>query len=386
MGSPAGNWFDQNAPAATAPPPSSGSGGDWFAQNSPGATATTDSQPHGFLGALWDSVSNISFPSAQNPYPGMGVEQKVEAAQASQERDQARKAAGYSTAYRALAPVAESVGADVQGMENAAKQGDTGAVLGKAAIVPATIAAAEGLRVTGAKAVQAVKNVMGVPEALSQDTASTLATVAHNEGLPPLTSTTAREATDELQQSFIKRAKDQYAVVDSAVNGDLKPVQERIQNLKKAIRAQANVNPDLADKYIEDLANQQKTLQGLIEKAKANGVPNAEQIMSAADKDYARGIAMKKVSAGVKTASGEVKMGGHPHPEKFASQIDRMNNTGVLQRALGPDGAQAMMDTAKQGLQKFKTSQVVKKVGLAGATAGVGAAGYHVAKSALDSQ
>lgn len=410
MGSPAGNWFDQNAPSTTAAPASTGgAGGDWFAQNSPGATTTSDDQS--FSGnldkALKGEDTNLLLTShgkateqgvlnvvqgisqgVQGAYQGAKLLGRGLVAQYGRPEEGVQLAKDVVGGGKEAASQASQVpGAihdinqspDPLGMYSQVAAKTSGQAGGQAL----TAAATEGLRVVGAKAVKAVKNTIGVPAALSQDTAGTMATIAHNEGLPPLQSETAREAADELQQSFIKRAKDQYSVVDKAVDGDLKPVQERIQQLKKAIRAQANVNPDLADKYIDDLATQQKTLQGLIEKAKANGVPNAEQIMGAADKDYARGIAMKKVSAGIKTASGEVKMEGHPHPEKFAGQIDRMNNTGVLQRALGPDGAQAMMDTAKEGMKKFKTSQLTKKVALAGATAGVGAAGYHVVKSAI---
>lgn len=244
-----------------------------------------------------------------------------------------------------------------------------------------------GIKFTGAKAVSAVKNVTGVPAALSADVSSALSVAAHNEGLPPLASTTARESADELSKAFVDRAKSQYGVVDKAVGGDLKPVQERIINLKKGIRTQANINPDLADKYIEDLATQQKTLAGLVEKAKAAGVPNADDLMKAGDKDYAKGMAMKDVSKGVKTASGIAKSGGHPNPVLFANQIDRLYNKGTLTRALGEDGAQSLLDTAKSGLQKAKTAGTIKKVArsaaIGGVIGGAGAAGYASVRSAL---
>ena len=214
----------------------------------------------------------------------------------------------------------------------------------------------------GAKAVTAVKDLKDVPAALSADTSSTLATVAHNEGLPPLTSTTAREASDELSQSFIKRAKDQYGIVDKAVGGDLKPVQERITQLRKAVKAQGNVNPDLADKYLDELKVQEKTLAGLVDKAKAAGVSNAEDLMAAGDKDYAKGMAMKNVSKGIKTASGVAKMGGHPNPVLLANQVDRLYNAGTLSRALGEEGAQSMLDTAKEGLRKLRAQNAVKEI------------------------
>lgn len=59
--------------------------------------------------------------------------------------DATRKQAGYSTPYRRLAPVAEGLGVNVTGMEQAAAAGDPNAVLGHAAAVPAVMAATEGL-------------------------------------------------------------------------------------------------------------------------------------------------------------------------------------------------------------------------------------------------
>jgi len=214
----------------------------------------------------------------------------------------------------------------------------------------------------GAKAVTAVKDLKDVPAALSEDARSTLATAAHNEGLPPLTSATAREATDELQKSFVAKAKEYYAPVDKAVNGNLKPVQERIAQLKQAYENNKNVNPELADNQLEQLGQQYKTLGQLVEKAKAAGVANAEELMAQGDTYYRKGMAMKEVSKRVKTVSGVAKMGGNPNPVLFANQIDALYNQGTLTRALGEDGAKAMLDTAKEGLRKFRAQNAVKEI------------------------
>lgn len=220
-----------------------------------------------------------------------------------------------------------------------------------------------GVPFVGASAVKAATKAVDLPTALSKDVASTLATVAHNEGLPPLQSTTAREAADEIQKGFITKAKEFYQPVDKAVGGDLKPVQEKISQLKTAIKTQANVNPDLADKYTEDLGRQYATLSKLVAQAKANGVPNAEQLMAQGDSYYSKGMAMKNVSAGIQTASGTVKNGGHPNPVLFANQIDKLyNNNGPLTRALGKDGAAALQDVAKSSLTKLRQQSAVKAI------------------------
>lgn len=238
----------------------------------------------------------------------------------------------------------------------------------------------------GRSAITTAKTLADVPAAVSADTSSALAKVGDDAGLAPLQSTTAREAAAELQQNFINKAKEYYSPVDKAVGGDLKPVQEKIAALKKAVKVQANVNPDLAEKYMDDLATQQQTLAGLIEKAKANGVPNAEQLMQQGDQFYRRGMAMDKVTKGIKTASGVVKSGGHPNPVLFANQVDRLFNTKTLQTALGDEGAAALQDVAKKGLSRAKTVSTVKKMALVGAGAGLYEAGRSGAASVLSGQ
>ena len=58
------------------------------------------------------------------------------------QNDQARKAEGRSLAYRAIAPVGEAIGINAPGMEQAANQGNTGAVLGHTVVPAATALAA----------------------------------------------------------------------------------------------------------------------------------------------------------------------------------------------------------------------------------------------------
>ena len=113
----------------------------------PDAASSTESAGQGFWGAAWNYLKNlVRYPSAQNPYPGMGLEEKQAAAQQAAEQNRSEKAAGYSALYRGLVPVASSIGVNVPGMEQAAKQGDAGAVVGHAvaAAAPALAGAAVG--------------------------------------------------------------------------------------------------------------------------------------------------------------------------------------------------------------------------------------------------
>jgi hypothetical protein len=106
----------------------------------------------GFWSSLGSDLKGM-VPHQANPYGDQPLPGRAAAAaQAGEQSDKeltmqnaVRKAAGYSLPYRALAPVAEGLGANVQGMEQSARQGDPGGVLGHAAAVPLTMAATEGV-------------------------------------------------------------------------------------------------------------------------------------------------------------------------------------------------------------------------------------------------
>jgi hypothetical protein len=112
--------------------------------------AGTEGKGRGFLSKYWEDIKNIR-PAGFSPYPGMDTETKSAAAEASHERDVSRQKAGYSLPYRLAAPAAESVGMNVSGAEESARQGDVGGVLGHAAVPLSFVAASEGLR-AGTKA------------------------------------------------------------------------------------------------------------------------------------------------------------------------------------------------------------------------------------------
>jgi hypothetical protein len=152
------------------------------------------------------------------------------------------------------------------------------------------------------------------------------------------------------------------------------------------MREQKDVDPDKFDKFADELVQQKQTLQELVQKAKANGVPDAEALMAAGDKGYSRGMAMKDVAKGIKTASGITK-GGHPQPTLFANQLDRLHNNGPLDKALGPDGAKTLLALAKEGMSKAKSAGAARKTlvatGAGAAASAGGTVAYHAVKGVL---
>ena len=147
---PPGFELEQPKGAITPPP--------GFELEAPGGAKAGAPEQMGTWDTIKKDLGNLVTrgPSAQNPYPGMGMEDKAAATEQSSKNDESRKAAGYSLPYRAIAPVAESVGVNVPGMEKDAKEGNEAGVLGHAiaGAVPAVapLAAEGAFRGVGAAA------------------------------------------------------------------------------------------------------------------------------------------------------------------------------------------------------------------------------------------
>lgn len=121
----------------------------------------------GGSGAIMTTIKNLAgglMPSGVNPYPGMGLDQKTELANQAYQHGQDQKAAGYSAPYRALSPVAQSLGVNVQGMEQDAARGNTGGVIGNAL----TPLAAYGIIRGGGAALDAMPNAARAGEAFQK--------------------------------------------------------------------------------------------------------------------------------------------------------------------------------------------------------------------------
>jgi hypothetical protein len=119
-----------------------------------------DTQHPGFWAHAADLMGGLLHPSGFSPYPGMDQEAKSAAATQATQQDQARKQAGYSTGYRALAPVAQSVGVNVPAMEQSAKEGDIAGVAAGAAVPAATLAAGEALSQGGRSIADAAESAL----------------------------------------------------------------------------------------------------------------------------------------------------------------------------------------------------------------------------------
>lgn len=151
------------------------------------------------------------------------MESGMESAAQLPEDWRARRAAGYSVPYRLLAPVAEQNGVNVKGMEEAAKSGDPGAVIGHAAFPVAALAAGEAFG-RGVRAIKPKADIT-VPEHLKGRTKEQIA--KYNERVEKAREDHAAKLADHKEK----------LQAEQAVNDATSVAQKNIQSTHQVVRA-----------------------------------------------------------------------------------------------------------------------------------------------------
>jgi hypothetical protein len=232
------------------------------AQNTQNDANFPEQQGGGGLRALGSDLlgmaKGLATPQGVNPggypnvnyVPGRGLQEqppeqqpKLQAFAEGQAQDQSRQANGYSKAYRLAAPIAQSVGTNVSGMEASARQGDTSGVLGHA-VAPAAAygivrGAAAGLDAlpnkTRAQAnFQAAMNAAGdkpVDISPAAATAARTAELGTRGGVPPKVITDFIQRMKDPSPMSYAEARDFYKFATRVSSGEF-------QNLAPVMQAQ----------------------------------------------------------------------------------------------------------------------------------------------------
>lgn len=169
----------------------------------------------GFFSALGSDLKGmISMPRGVSPYPGTDIAGKTALAEQSHAQSESEKKAGYGTGYRAAAAAGSALGVNVPGMEDAAKKGDSAAVLGHAAALPLVMAASEAVGHGSPKAVEALKSL-------------------HDKGIPPALTKAATKPV--IQKLLFDRASKVQAHIEQASDLFHQEVGERWKHIEKTI-------------------------------------------------------------------------------------------------------------------------------------------------------
>lgn len=267
------------------------------------------------------------------------------------------------------------------GSATQAAEAGAGAAAGSAALGVAGDLAGKGLQY-----IRAAKDFKALPGALDQALTDTVSKKAVADGLQATTGNTAAEHLADSALQYQTRAKQGYQIVDNAVNGELQPVQDKLTQIKKAIKM--SIDPEVTDKLRAQQEHYQDLFKDAIERAKANGVPDAEQIIQKADKDYNTFRAQSDLSTRLQKAAGPNGPASPAGLHVWSKQLGTpkiVGGTSRLAQALGPDGAEAVQKIAAEGRSKAtelaaqaSKGDAVKLAAAKGAAGavGLGGAGY----------
>lgn len=283
----------------------------------------------------------------------------------------------------------------VAGVETTNKTGDVkqGAEAGLAAGAgSAAVGAVSDLAGTGLKYLRAASDFKALPAALDKGLSDVVSQKAVADGLKATTGTTAAEHLADSALQYHTRAKSAYQMVDNAVDGELQPIQDKLTQTNKAIKINSNLNPELADKLAEQKAALQKQLAATIDKAKANGVPDAEQIIQKADQDYNKFRAQSDLSTRLQKAAGPNGAASPAGLHVWSKQLGTpkiVGGTSRLAQALGPDGAGAVQQIAAEGRDKAaelaRQATIGRAIKITAASGAAGVAGAEAANRILHS-
>lgn len=255
-------------------PPIANMGKPWEKYANPqGSVSQAPREPEGFFSALGSDLLDMakSLPkslvlSSPAAAPYVAIKKAIDDYKSfkatgktpQQLEDESRKQAGYGIATRLLAPAAEGLGVNVQGMEQAAAEGDTAGVLGHAAAVPTAMAVTAGLS-KGAGAVaaklapEAAESSLGIgTQARAYGKTPGVAALEETSGLRPATVlASTREAMNNIGQQI---ASEYQAAGQAGARVSIQPALDILE--KERQKALAQGRPD----YAADIAKNQDRL------------------------------------------------------------------------------------------------------------------------------
>ena len=179
--------------------------------------------------------------------------------------------------------------------------------------------------------------------------------------IPDNASTSLRNSVQNVADAVRAKAKGLYGQIDEALGGTrFQAFDEQIGNVRDALRNDTGVDPDKTDALNDRLADLTTARDAALDQAEENGVPrstirqanqafrqsSALNDLSKALQGTVSGIRPELAQQGVNTASEVVS------PDKLATRLDRLYNSGRLQQALGQDGAEDLLQSTHAAQQR----------------------------------
>src|SRR5579862_215206 len=255
----------------------------------------------------------------------------------------------------------------------------------QASEMPAAFMAPEEAELAANKAGQATEAVKAVPKSALDAFRESAAQPALRAGVKQAVSTAAKDSgvAEPLSQSFYKmveegannilaQSKNDYKVLDQATGGRVQRFQDRLENIREAMRELTGTEEDVT-KEASLLKAQKETedaMQDAFNDARKQGVD--PDLIDRASANFKKSHALLDVDNAVqKSLSGKpVELGGKKglpetiDPKKFAPRINQLWKSGRLEQALGKDAADRLANYANDAATLQRRAITLKKIGL----------------------
>jgi hypothetical protein len=193
--------------------------------------------------------------------------------------------------------------------------------------------------------------------------------VAQEAGVQPKPAESLRDVAANAAAAVKAKASQMYKQLDQAVGGTrFQTYDEQINNVKRALRNSAGIDPDADGRLIERVNQLEDAKAAALDQAKAAGVD--PKLIDQANALWTKGSALEDLSKHIQAstsglradlAQGVNAVQESLSPAKLATRANRMYSSGRLQQAVGEDHADDLLkaiETTKQKAQDAAANAV----------------------------
>lgn len=204
---------------------------------------------------------------------------------------------------------------------------------------------------------------------------SVLGDVADSASVKPSASS-VRDSAGSLADAVTKKAKGLFQTIDDATDGELTNVQNKIRNVDMKLRGIAGTDDAAEEKLLNQKSNLEESLDNVMELAKQNGVDPS--VADNARASWKQASALNDLDTAVKgsTFGDSIHAPEVVNPKKLVDRLQKLDDNGRLQEAIGEDGADTLIghayDALKSSNRRTTAGKVAKIVGIGGGVLGGG--------------
>ena len=249
-----------------------------------------------------------------------------------------------------------------------------------------------------AEGVGAAKNALDtgvIQEPLKSGVRNILGNVADETGVTRSASPSIRKVAEDTADAVYTKSKSQYAVLDEVTGGRFQRFKDRLENIRQSLNGLTGTEEDAAQEasLLKAQKETEDAMQEAFNDAKAKGVD--PKLVDEANGNFKKSQALYDLDSNIKKTVSGGRPGVTPSeqlrkaqelidPKKFLNRVNTLYDSGRLQDALGPKGADDLFNHALENSvnhSQILRNQRLAKYGVIGL--GLTGIGGEVAKHAL---